>query len=246
MRLFFFVIPLHISGPKVYGVIPLQGCQLSVGEDSDTSFSLIAPDRVYYLRAPSPEECVVWLQVLREQTLGTVNRFDEDDDNPEKMRAKKQFSSVAVVASSPPQQSTKLRGFGESIDDNPSILASVVVGGGSQDYKTRASSSEYASRSAGGRSPMESERRFFERVGMPPPSPEFQRTIVRDSDSEFVSESETDDERANLLGQVASGQHVVKREGGSKTQPRKSQEDNDGDRGSGAEEEGNDCCCTIL
>lgn len=83
-----------------YGSIPLHGgTQLHVSADSSTSFSLIAPDRVYYFRAPSPDEHAAWIAVLRSETLGTVKRLD-DEDAPEKQRAKRDFSRNTILVPS--------------------------------------------------------------------------------------------------------------------------------------------------
>jgi tetratricopeptide (TPR) repeat protein len=250
----------------VYGAIPLHGCQLSVAEDSTTAFSLIAPDRVYYLRAPNPEECAAWTKVLREQTLGTVNRFDEDDDNPEKERAKKQFSSVAVVATSPTQQQSTTAapgalGFGDMMGGHSPSRMSVMPAqeqgshNGSQEYRRDARSPAPLHRSQA----QSSESRFFERVGLPPPaSPDSSRTSsssvnnrVRESDSEFVSDSETDDEKANLLGQVASEGHMVRRGTAPSSPQQKHQQARQKQQRQAAreepeEEKESDCCCTVL
>ena len=241
---------------SVYGAIPLHGCQLSVAEDSSTAFSLIAPDRVYYLRAPTPEECAAWVQVLREQTLGTVNRFDEDDNNPEKQRAKKQFSSVSVVASSPPLPSAadpSALGFGDLVGGHSPSRLSVISGGGggggSQEYRSGGRSPAMTGRAQG----QSSESRFFERVGLPPPSPDAVRGgggggggAVRESDSEFVSDSETDDERANLLGQVASEGHMVRRATPRQASPRRQQQQQERQQQQEDVEKEAECCCTVL
>lgn len=114
---------------------------------------------------------------------------------------------------------------------------------------TVASSGEYE----GGKN-RTAESRFFERIGLPPPSPSDSESDFppRDSDIEFVSEPEDDDERANLLGPVASGAHVGKKQrskaNGHSGSGKKSGITSSSVVDADAVKEGNpdNCCCTIL
>ncbi len=114
-----------------YGSIPLQGgTQLRTSEDSSTSFSLIAPDRVFYLRAPSVDEYRAWITVLRAETLGTINRLDEEEA-PEKLRAKREFSRHTVNLSNQIEKHSTQSGSVPSSNENLSSAARRMTMSGS-------------------------------------------------------------------------------------------------------------------
>jgi hypothetical protein len=219
-----------------YGSIPLQGgTQLRTSEDSGTSFSLIAPDRVYYLRAPSPDEYRAWIDVLRAETLGTVNRIDEEEA-PEKLKAKRDFSRhtirvAATQSGSAPSGDSSSSPLGRSPSSRPSMQAGSAPSGfgdvlGSSPGASIVPPPPRAQVATLGSSPGSmSERRFFEKVGLAPPH-------SSDSESEVLSE-ESDSERVSLLKHPQQQVRHQQQQPQLQTKPEE-------------QEPESDCCCTIL
>jgi hypothetical protein len=250
-----------------YGSVPLRGgTQLSTSEDSGTSFSLIAPDRVFYLRAPSPEEYRGWVAVLRSETLGTINRIDEEDA-PEKQRAKREFSrNTVLIAPSKTDNSNNnnnnnnnsnnnskntLSGSApdSSVDNFPSIRGtgsgSAPVGFGDMlSHAGGVSPSEQAAlvprpkpAVTQGASPGAlSERRFFEKVGLAHPASE--------SEESDFSESE-ESEKVGLLKKRTDGA-AGRSNFRATVKHKQQQEEQQQQPHQQGEEEQSDCCCTVL
>jgi hypothetical protein len=232
----------------VYGSIPLQGSQLSVTGDS-TSFALIAPDRVWNLRAQSQEEMREWVRVLREQILGQVARFDEDDDeSPEQLQkrelAKKQFSE-GVLGNQPTSASisvTNVMVDREGVEGGG--FGDMLVGGSSADeyqYNTDSNSASYSSKG----SSASSTGRYFERVGLLPPEDYEAKSprMTLDSDTDDLDE----DERASLLANESYSGGSPARKISSPARSVNNQQRQFAEPPPDRETEDDpDCCCCVL
>lgn len=262
-----------------YGSIPLLGTQLSVTDS--TSFALIAPDRVWNLRAESPEECNVWISILRQQLFGDVATMEEDD-NPELLRlkneAKEKFNSSRQLntagAGAGAGRSGTVATKPSSFSHRSSVAIVVPVSGtqvnmnnntnnnNSSDQHERGSvgsfgemleptmSSSVESRSSSvprHATSATSERRYFERLGLPIPEESDSEagaasdslTRIRDSDLELDYPGSDVEERASLLGNVVA----------PSPSSRVSNQNNGGVASKDYEDDGEeekDCCCTIL
>lgn len=196
--LFYFTKKEVTNEAQYYGSIPLVGSQLSVtGSADSTSFAVIAPDRIWNLRAQSAAEAKVWIDVLREQILGTVARLDDEaEETPEQVEAKRNFTralsnpraSVAIVA--PPPS----RAGGLGVEQLGTSLEYTYTGSTAASVThSNASSwgSSLESRNQG------SAARYFERVGLAPPS------------EEEDGLDDIEDEGALLLGNAARGSMTV-------------------------------------
>lgn len=134
--LFFFQKRETGREAAVYGSIPLQGVQLSLGAEPN-SFALITPDRVFNLKAETPEETTAWVAALKAEIMGSVTSFGEEDSpatKRKKLLAKEQLSSANMMignAGKPPTDESDIDNV-ESLADMserppPPQHASVLV-----------------------------------------------------------------------------------------------------------------------